>query len=412
LTARCPFASRRGLLAAAGGLLAAAGTARAARAAPDGGIEPFWGEHQSGIVTPAQRHSYFAAFDLTAKKQAEIVTLLRAWTEAAARMTEGQTARPIVTDPDAPPADSGDALDLPPSRLTITFGFGAGLFSKDGADRYGLASRRPGALVDMPLFHGDQLVEAQTGGDLSIQACADDQQVAFHAVRQLARLAYGAAQIRWAQAGFIAGAAADTTPRNLMGFKDGTMNPAAPFSPVWVTGDGPAWMRNGSYLVTRRIRISLEHWDRTDLDFQEEVVGRRKYSGAPIGKQNEFDALDLDATDGDGNPVIAENAHARLAAPQINDGAEILRRAYSYNDGMSFTAERWPPWRQGLMYDAGLFFVAYQRDPSAGFIRIYENMAKLDALNQYTTHVGSGLFAVPGGVREGEYIGQRLFEFT
>jgi deferrochelatase/peroxidase EfeB len=112
----------------------------------------------------------------------------------------------------------------------------------------------------------------------------------------------------------------------------------------------------------------------------------------------------------DGNPVIAENAHVRLAASDTNGGTEILRRAYSYNDGVNFTAERWPPWRQGLMYDAGLFFIAYQRDPRTGFIRIFENMAKLDALNQYTTHVGSGLFACPGGVQQGEFIGQALFE--
>ena len=410
MTARCPFATRRGLFAAAGGVLAAATAPRVAFAATGSDVEPFWGGHQSGIVTPPQRHSYFAALDLTTKNPGDVVALLRAWTAAAARMAAGDTALPLATDPSVPAGDSGDVLGLPPSRLTVTFGFGAGLFGKDGADRYGLASRRPEALVDMPAFNGDQLVEGQTGGDLSIQACADDAQVAFHAVRQLVRLAYGTAQLRWVQSGFLPAYPVGETPRNLMGFKDGTINPKPPFAGVWVTDDGPAWMRNGSYLVTRRIRISLEHWDRTETDFQEEVIGRRKYSGAPLGGQHEFDALALDAMDPDGNPLIAENAHVRLVAPEANGGAEILRRAYSYDNGVNFTAERWPPWRQGLMYDAGLFFVAYQRDPRTGFIRIFENMAKLDALNQYTTHVGSGLFACPGGVREGEFIGQRLFE--
>jgi deferrochelatase/peroxidase EfeB len=412
LSGRCPFASRRGLLAAAGGLLAtaAAPAPGTARAAAGSDTEPFWGAIQGGIITPQQRHSYFAALDLTAKKAGDVVALLRSWTVAAARMTSGETATPIGDRPDMPAGDSGEALGLPPSRLTVTFGFGAGLFSKDGGDRYGIRPRRPDALVDMPAFNGDQLVDAHTGGDLSIQACADDAQVAFHAVRQLVGLAYGTAQLRWVQAGFIADGVAGETPRNLMGFKDGTINPKPPFDAVWVGGDGPTWMRGGSYLVTRRIRISLEHWDRTDLDFQEEVIGRHKYSGAALGKRNEFDPMDLAAMDQDGNPVIAENAHVRLAAPEANDGAQILRRAYSYNDGVSFVAERWPPWRQGLMYDAGLFFVAYQRDPRGGFIRIYETMAKLDALNQYTTHVGSGLFACPGGVREGDFIGQGLFE--
>ncbi len=405
----CPFASRRFFLAGAGGLVAAAGTARPAAAAPDAGVVPFWGPHQGGIVTPQQTHSYFAALDLTAKATADIVALLRTWTEASARMTAGRTVVPLGDNPSAPPPDSGEALDLGASRLTITFGFGPGLFTRDGKDRYGLAARRPAALVDLPPFNGDQLVEGHTGGDLSVQACADDPQVAFHAVRQLARLAYGTAQLRWTQVGFVPNTPAGQTPRNLMGFKDGTQNPTDRLDLVWVGDEGPDWMQGGSYLVTRRIRIALEHWDRTDIDFQEEVVGRHKYSGAPLGRKNEFDPLDLDAVDSDGNPVIAETAHVRLASAEANDGARILRRAYSYNDGINFTAERWPPWRQGLEYDAGLFFVAYQRDPRAGFIKIFERMAMLDAMNQYTTHVGSGIFACPAGVREGEFIGQRLF---
>ena len=137
------------------------------------------------------------------------------------------------------------------------------------------------------------------------------------------------------------------------------------------------------------------------------AIGRRKYSGAPIGKESERDPLDLDRVDDDGNPLIADNAHVRLGAA-ATEGAQIFRRPYSYNDGVRFTAERWPPWRQGMMYDAGLFFLCYQRDPRAGFIKIYQNMSKLDALNQFTTHTGGGLFACPGGARAGEFVGERL----
>jgi deferrochelatase/peroxidase EfeB len=179
---------------------------------------------------------------------------------------------------------------------------------------------------------------------------------------------------------------------------------------AWVGAEGPVWMRGGSYLVARRIRISLEHWDRTEVDFQEQVIGRHKISGAPLGKDNEFDPLGLDRVDGDGNPVIAQNAHVRLGAAASNGGAEMVRRGYAYNDGLSFTAERWPPWRQGMMYDSGLMFLAYQRDPRTGFIRVFEPMSKLDALNQYATHNGSGLFACPPGVTPGQYLGQALFE--
>jgi deferrochelatase/peroxidase EfeB len=491
-----PRPSRRGLLAAAGGLAAAVGagfTARSAvpqaAAAKPGATEAFWGDHQAGIVSQAQTHTYFAAFDLTTENRDAVVALLQSWTAAAARMTAGQLTAPAeanayaaapaeangyaaarsapAADPQAsgapaanvqasnapasnapapnapastalastapaspaaasnPPAsdgydtasdasvptvDSSETLGIGAARLTITFGFGAGLFERDGKDRYGLASRRPEALVDLPRFNGDQLVPERTGGDLSVQACADDPLVAFHAVRQLARLAFGVAQVRWAQTGFMSRPPDGATPRNLMGFKDGTQTPQDVDKVVWVADDGPAWMRGGSYMVVRRIRMALEHWDRTNVGFQEQTFGREKLSGAPLGLKDEFAPLGLDRTDKDENPVIAENAHVRLANATTNDGAEVLRRGYSYNDGVDFTAERWPPWRQGMEYDAGLLFVCYQRDPRTGFIKIFEKMAKFDMLNQFVTHTGGGLFACPGGAREGEFIGQRLFD--
>jgi deferrochelatase/peroxidase EfeB len=431
-----------GLAAAAGALAADAGTPVLAKADPsavavDAQTEPFWGGNQGGIVTPTQGHTYFLALDLTTTKRDEVVQLLKAWTDAASRLTAGKPIEPfekteiaynydtttttVTTSSDEPAptmvslSDTGEAHGLSPARLTVTFGFGAGLFEKDGQDRYGLARRRPEALVDMPLFVGDQLVPERTGGDLSIQACADDPQVAFHAVRQLARIAEGIAQVRWAQTGFVPNFGGDQTPRNLMGFKDGTNNPATGDPAmmdkfVWVGSEGPQWMQGGSYLVVRRIRVALEHWDRSKVAFQEQTFGRHKATGAPLGKEDEHDPVDLAATDKDGNYITAENAHVRLAAAATNDGVQILRRPFSYNDGVNFTAERWPPWRQGMEYDAGLFFIGYQRDPRTGFIKIFENMAKFDMLNQFATHVGSGLFACPGGVAQGEYIGQRLFE--
>ena len=390
--------------------------------------EPFYGSHQAGILTAQQNHTYFAAFDLATDSRADVEALLRRWTEAASRLAGGDTAAPLDGAPtDKPAPDTGETLGLGASRLTLTFGFGPGLFTKDGKDRYGLAAHRPAALEDLPDFNGDQLEEARTGGDLSVQACADDPQVAFHAVRQMARLASGTARLRWTQTGFTSNAAAEDTPRNLMGFKDGTQNPISqhprekahgvvrpnPLTPedvVWAGDEGAAWMRGGTYLVVRRIRVALEHWDETDLEFQELTIGRHKHSGAPLGGTDEFDPLDLDAVDAEGMPLIPENAHVRMAAAASNDGAQILRRGYSYNDGVNITAERWPPWRNGLEYDAGLLFICYQRDPRTGFIKMFEPMAKLDALNQYVTHTGGGLFACPGGLRPGEFIGQGLFE--
>ncbi len=397
--------SRRGFLTASAGLVAVAGAARAAAPQADQpvAIEPFYGPRQGGIVTLQQAYTYFAAFDVTTGARAELAELMRSWTEASARLCAGKPADP---------ADSDDTLGLPPARLTLTFGFGPTLFTRDGHDRFGLAARRPPELADLKVFTGDQLQPARCGGDLSIQACAGDPQTAFHAVRQLARLAYGRAEARWVQAGYVP-ALVGQTPRNLMGFKDGSNNPdprsdADMNAVVWAGNEAPDWMQGGTYLVARRIRIALEHWDRMKTGFQEQTVGRSKTTGAPIGAQAEMDKADLDATDADGNPVIAENAHMRLASSSTT-GARIFRRGYSYNDGVSFTAERWPPWRQAMEYDAGLLFLAYQKDPRTQFTRIFERMSKFDMLNQFTTHTGSALFAVPPGVQAGGFVGEGLF---
>ena len=421
--------ARRGFLkagaatVAAGASLGTAGVAHAATQAalgkthaddPQQAVEPFFAPHQGGIVTPQQSHTYVVALDLTTEKRDDVIGLLRAWTDAAARMTQGAPAASLQTADDKSAPDSGDVLGLGAAGLTITFGFGPGLFTHEGKDRYGLASRRPAALVDLPRLNGDQLVAEKTGGDLFIQACANDAQVAFHAARQLARQAYGVAQMRWGQAGFLSGPRGQT-PRNLMGFKDGTNNPSTQSAPlmnefVWATSADTPWMQGGTYTVVRRIRITLEHWDQMELGFQEQVFGRHKYSGAPIGQKNEFDPVNLDAQDKDGNNVIPDNSHVRLSNHASNNGAQILRRSYSYNDGTNFYIERWPPWRQETEYDAGLIFIAHQSDPRTGFIPINEKLSKFDLMNQFTTHIGSAVFACPPGARQGSFIGAGLFE--
>ena len=209
----------------------------------------FNGPHRAGIDTPQQEHLHFAAFDLTAESTAEIRDLLRAWSEAGARMSAGEPAGPENDSSFVPPDDTGEAFGLSPARLTLTFGFGPPLFERGGEDRFGLAGRRPEALAEIPPLPGDALEEGRSGGDLCVQACADDPQVAFHAIRNLARIARGVAVVRWSQLGF--GRTASTsmtqaTPRNLMGLKDGTNNIKAEDADlmdryVWVPeGEGPS----------------------------------------------------------------------------------------------------------------------------------------------------------------------------
>ena len=388
--------------------------------------EPFWGANQSGIVTDTQRHVVLASFDLTTTDRADVIEMLKRWTTLGAALAAGQSTQVPLYQGTIPradeyaaataratPSDSLEAWQLGPQRLTLTVGFGPGMFTKNGHDRYGIADKRPPQLVDLPRFPGEQIDESASGGDLFIQACADDPQVAFHGVRTLARVAPEVATLRWTQLGFSP-ANTGGTPRNLMGFKDGTVNsnahpPADLESTVWAGPESPGWMNGGSYLVYRRIRISLEHWDRLDHPHQERVFGRQKVSGAPLGAAHEFDSKDFTAKDSQGNPVIPVDAHVRLAAPENNNGAVMLRRAFSYNNGTTPFTERWPPWRQALEYDAGLLFLAYQKDPRISFIAVNQRLALSDALNQFTTHTATGIYAVPPGARhDGDWIGRTL----
>ncbi|MFD4251104.1 iron uptake transporter deferrochelatase/peroxidase subunit [Amycolatopsis thermoflava] len=410
--------SRRRLLGIAGAGVALAGAGAAAgagidhalsaseaQAAPE--IVPFHGEHQAGIVTPAQEHLHFAALDVTTKDRAKLVSLLRKWTDAARRMTAGQEVvqgGAVGGAGAAPPGDTGEALDLPAASLTLTIGFGPSLFD----DRFGLAGKRPAALADLPAFPKDNLDPARSGGDLCIQACANDPQVAVHAVRNLVRIGFGTTEVRWSQLGFGRSASTSTsqvTPRNLFGFKDGTNNlkaedPAALAQHVWVApGDGPEWMAGGSYLVARRIRMHIETWDRTSLDEQERIVGRAKGTGAPLGQAAEFDPVDLHVGGADGEPLIATDAHIRLASAENLNGARILRRGYNFVDGSDGVGH----------LEAGLFFICFNRDPRTQFVPMQKALSAKDSMMEYVEHTGSALFAVPPGVTETGYWGESLF---
>jgi deferrochelatase/peroxidase EfeB len=458
--------SRRALIGFAGGGLAAIGVAAAGgfvagRESSGRGTStqhagaattfPFTGEHQAGIVTPAQDRMHIAAFDLTTTSRADLVALLRTWTAMAARLTQGRPAGtfgPASGPYDAPPDDTGEAADLPPADLTLTFGFGRSLFvgtpapdGTPGVDRFGLAHRPPGALVELPHFSKDALDPGRSDGDLVVQACADDPQVAVHAIRNLSRAAFGTAAIRWTQLGHgrtSSTSTAQATPRNLFGFKDGAANlkaeePTAVDEHVWVPaadatadasdpGTDSTWMTGGSYLVARRIRMVIETWDRTSPREQGTLVGRTKGEGAPLSGGTEFTEFtefteateaDLAATGRGDVPLIAATSHVRLAHPSANGGVRMLRRGYNFTDGNHSLGR----------LDVGLFFIAYVRDPRTHYIPMQTTLSRDDALMEHLLHTGSGLFAVPPGLPaellaadgtpatgpDAPYVGQALF---
>ncbi|AOR33322.1 peroxidase [Streptomyces fodineus] len=399
--------SRRALLGTAGAtglVLGAAGGAAGYAAAPAPATPltslgstraMFHGKHQPGITEGFQARGHLVAFDLTAGAgRKEAAALLRRWSSTAERLMAGEAA---------PHDDTDVARDAGPSSLTITFGFGYGFFGKTGLDK-----QRPSALDPLPDFSSDHLDKSRSDGDLWVQIGADDALVAFHALRAIQKDAGGAARLRWQMNGFnrTPGATAHPmTARNLMGQLDGTRNPKPADSDfdrrIFVPASGePAWMANGSYAVVRRIRMLLDDWEKLSVTAQEAVIGRRKSNGAPLSGGDETTPMDLEKTDAKGEYVVPLNAHARITRPDKNGGAAMLRRPFSYHDG--FDANGTP--------DAGLLFVCWQADPLRGFVPVQRKLDRGDALSQFIRHEASGLFAVPGGAAQGEYVGQRLLE--
>jgi deferrochelatase/peroxidase EfeB len=364
---------------------------------------PFYGAHQAGIATPAQDRLAFGSLNVVSgASRADVRDLLRQWTQAAARMTAGQLVGE-VTEPNAPPVDTGEAVGSPVSRLTVTIGYGPSLFD----DRFGLAARKPAALAVLPPLPNENLDPAASGGDLCVQACSDDPLVAFHAVRNLARIGMGVVEHNWLELGFgrtSTTSTAQQTPRNLLGFKDGTRNIKAEQAGlmnehVWVAQEtDQPWLRGGSYLVARKIRMFVENWDRDYLRDQENVIGRAKTNGAPLSGGSEFTEPDFTVAGADGQAAIPADAHIRLASFEHNGGTRILRRGYSYTDGVD-------PQTGTLV--GGLFFIAYMKNPSQ-FIKLQTSLAT-DALNEYVHHVGSAIFACPPGVSAGQHWGDGLF---
>lgn len=345
----------------------------------------FYGKHQAGITIPMQKNIYFVVLDLRTTDKNELIQLFKDWTDYSQKLVNGELVKKDGSNALLPPSDTGETVGLNPYRLTLTFGVSASFLTK-----LGLEKKRPKLFRDLPAFPKEQLREQYTGGDIVIQACADDEQVAFHAVRNLIRKGRNKVTMKWSQSGFAAIGDRMETPRNLFGFKDGTANVTTEkdFDKV-VWADSQDWMKNGSYMAVRRIIMHLETWDRTNLQEQENTFGRYKESGAPFGKKNEFDEVDLS--------LLPVDSHVRLAK-EVD--LPILRRSYSYSDGID------PKTGQ---FDAGLLFIAFQKDPDR-FVKIQTNLGADDKMNEYVTHIGSGLFACFGGVKEGGYIGQDLFE--
>lgn len=356
----------------------------------------FYGKYQSGITTEVQKHVYFVVLTINKMSVSEVKEMFKIWTNYSVHLMNGEFVKELGKNKMLPSPDTGETIGLDANRLSLTFGISPSFFEK-----VGLNKRKPELLKDLPHFPKDQLDKAYTGGDICIQACSDDPQVNFHAIRNLIRVAKGEVSMKWSQTGFNSFKEKDgkiETPRNLFSFKDGTGNPdvhnQSELDKYVFIQEG--WAKNGAYLVVRRIQMLLETWDRTALGEQEATFGRYRHSGAPIGKEHEFDTFDPNIKDKNGDKLIEKESHVSLAKASKTN---ILRRSYSYSDGIH---------SQTGTFDAGLLFLSFQKSPEQ-FIKIQNKMGAVDKLNEYITHRGSGIFLCSPGVREGGYLGETLF---
>jgi deferrochelatase/peroxidase EfeB len=414
----CPVApaqpGRRAFLrgAAAGvvGAGALGGTAAAAlgtgtgpaRPGPSGRTIRFEGASQAGISIPPQAAASFISFNAIAPDRAALTELFRVLTDRIRFLTAG--GLPPATDLASPPEDS-DTLGpvVPPDGLTVTVGLGASLFD----DRYGLAARKPARLIPMPVFPDDNMAAStELHGDLMLQICADSRDTVMHALRDIAKHTRGGMAANWKADGFHAAPRPAGTPRNQLGFKDGIANPdmssaKVADSLVWVRGGRhgePAWVTGGSYQVVRIIRMLVEFWDRVSLLEQENMIGRRRDSGAPLDGTVQTDIPDYKA-----DPLgltIPLDAHIRLANPRTaaTYDQQILRRGYNYDRGIDLNGN----------LDVGLVFCCFQQDIERQFLAVQTRLAG-EPLVDYIEPTGGGyFFALPGVRTARDYLASGL----
>jgi deferrochelatase/peroxidase EfeB len=381
------------------GLTAALGGGASPAAAAVASTVPFHGQHQAGVATLPQKHGTVVSFDVLAANPGELTDLMRTLTDRARFLTTGGT--PPDSGIAGPPTDSGIlGPQVPADRLSVTVGVGASLFD----DRYGLASRKPAGLTSMTTFPNDHLDPAQCHGDLSLQLCAENPDTVLHALRDLARHTRGAMQVRWQVDGFVSPPRPSGTPRNLMGFKDGTSNlhpddTTVMDQLVWLPASGQSgWAAGGTYQVVRKIRMLVEFWDRVNIAEQENMFGRRRDSGAPLDGNDEYDTPNF-AADPIGT-AIPLTSHIRRANPRTPQtaGSRILRRPYNYNNGIDPVGN----------VDCGLLFVCYQNDLARQFETVQKRLAD-EPLVDYIQPVGGGYFLVLPGVRDADdHLGRAL----
>jgi dye decolorizing peroxidase len=330
-------------------------------------VEEFYGAHQNGIEIDRQSNATLISFDIRdGIDKSAIARLMRLWTNDSSELMQGN---PIIGDPQAEMAEN-------PARLTVLIGYGYSLFKKIGIEDQWPISERA-----IPEYKIDRLEDRWSDGDLILQISGDNPQSIFHAAQVLERDAAPFATVRWQQRGFLdpAGINTSNVSRNLLGQLDGTANKKNETEEF----DEIAWVKEGELakgttMVVRRIRMTLDTWNKVSTDSKSKVIGRSLEDGSLL-------------------ETSTPSAHQSRAFTKGSAG--LIRRGFNYDDNYLPDGTR----------DAGLIFISFQAQVKS-YLEIQGKLNEMDDLNRYTTPVGSGLFIVPPGTERGGYIGEGFFQ--
>ncbi|WP_261166243.1 Dyp-type peroxidase [Microbacterium sp. Marseille-Q6965] len=343
---------------------------------------PAAGPHQAGVARPAtpQPHALLTVADLGAPdapvRLDAVSAALGAIGARILELTDASRYDDVVT-PDGP----GD--------LVVTVGLGPRILSA-------IDPTLPAA-VPLPGFRGDDgMDDLHRGGDLLLAAYATDPTplpaVTAALVSAVHDVAPGLLRRRWAEHGFRA-PGEDGIARSPLGYHDGIRIPRTEgelAEHVWIgQSDHPA-ATGGTVMVLRRLVLDVDRFLAQSEQRRDEIVGRRRLSGAPLSGGERLDDVDLNAKTPEGAYLTPARSHARAAHPSFTGSHLMLRRSYAFSvPGTGETAG-----------EVGLLFACYQRDLDT-FIRTQLRLDETDDLMAFAAPTASASFLIlPGYTRD------------
>jgi porphyrinogen peroxidase len=250
---------------------------------------------------------------------------------------------------------------IPEGELSCVVGLGSALW-----DRL-FGSPRPAGLHALTEVAGDKHVAVTTPGDLLFHIRAHRLDLCFELAQRLMDRLVAYARVVDEVHGFRS-----FDERDLLGFVDGTENPAGPaaLDAALIADEDPDFA-GGSYAVVQKYLHDLQAWDALPVEEQERVIGRTKLS-------------DIEMAD----EVKPTNSHVALNTIVGDDGEQ--RQIVRLNMPFGTVGAR----------EFGTYYIAYARTPDV-IEQMLDNMfigdppGNYDRILDFSTAVTGNLFCVP-----------------